>query len=136
MLTLNEDESFVKKEFRYLNIITEVYSWTTQSGIDIDFIWQDSMKSMLGKKFKILSKRIGMGDSAIIALPSQDGSLNAGEFLTGGKYAKRKKWEDSNWYFPKTVVTKIQPKTTPKNSKVFLKICITSLLIPTIFYTS
>ena len=82
------------------------------------------MKSMLGKKFKILSKRIGMGDSAIIALPSQDGSLNAGDFLTGSKYAKRKKWEDGNWYFPKTVVTKIQPKTTPKNSKVFLKICI------------
>ena len=47
-----------------------------------NFVWNDKMRNMLGKKFKVLE----VLDNDIIALPSPDGSQN-------GKY-----------YFPKSVL--------------------------------
>ena len=72
------------------------------------------MKSMLGKTYKVLPKTIGKKDPDIVALPSPDGSLNATFHQI--TYSKRK-WADGNWYFPSTVVKKIDlPK--PKNLNV------------------
>ena len=47
------------------------------------------MTSMLGDTFKVLPKSAAKANPKIIALPSPDGSQNG------------------QWYFPKTVVTKI-----------------------------
>ena len=49
------------------------------------FVWDDKMKFMLGKSYNVLE----IFDSKTVALPSPDGSQNG------------------LWYFPKTVVMKL-----------------------------
>ena len=66
-MILVNDEEFVKSEFNRS-----------------DFIWDDQMRLMLGKTFRILE----ITDHRTVALPSPDGSQ-------GGK-----------WYFPKSVITR------------------------------
>ena len=61
----------------------------------INFIWDDQMTSMLGNTYKVLPKFISRGNTEIIALPSPDGSQNG------------------QWYFPKSVITKIGTYTHP-----------------------
>ena len=53
--------------------------------ISSNFLWDDKMRLMLGKTFSILETT----DGRTVALPSPDGS------------------QDGKWYFPKSVVTKI-----------------------------
>ena len=72
---LNKDEAFVKSEFANIKVISEKPTGL-QSSTPINFIWKDSMKSMLGKTYKVLPKTIGKKDPDIVALPSPDGSLN------------------------------------------------------------
>ena len=103
----------MKSEFANIKVIWEELIGP-QDSTPIDFIWNDSMKSMLGKTYKVLPKTIGKKDPDIVALPSPDGSLNAKFHQI--TYSKRK-WADGNWYFPSTVVTKIDlPK--PKDLNV------------------
>ena len=104
----------MKSQFKKLDIIWEKLLGP-QDAIPIDFIWKKSMTAMLGKTYKLLPKAIGKKNPDIIALPSHDGSLNSGAFLNEGTYGKRN-WADGNWYFPKTVVTKIE-KPKLKNGK-------------------
>ena len=59
----------------------------------VNYIWNDQMKGMLGKRFPILEI---LEDGDIIALPSPDGSQN-------GK-----------WYFPKRVLKIVPGKTQSK----------------------
>ena len=61
----------------------------------INFVWDDQMTSMLGNTYKVLPKFIARGNTEIIALPSPDGSQNG------------------QWYFPKSVITKIGTYTHP-----------------------
>ena len=61
-----------------------------------NFVWNDKMRNMLGKKFKVLK----VLDNDIIALPSPDGSQN-------GKY-----------YFPKSV---LQLTGKPMSCEVLVK---------------
>ena len=70
MVILSDDEHLVKSEF----------------GLYPNFIWDDQMSLMLGKKFPIVA--IFDWDPKIVALPSPDGS------------------QDGKWYFPKSLVTK------------------------------
>ena len=54
------------------------------------FIWDDKMRLMLGKKFPIEA----IFDHKTVALPSPVGS------------------QDGNWYFPKSLVTKVKAPGT------------------------
>ena len=67
MVILSDDEHLVKSEFGLSN-----------------FIWDDQMRLMLGKKFPI----VAIFDRKTVALPSPDGS------------------QDGKWYFPNSLVTK------------------------------
>ena len=67
MVILSDDEHLVKSEFNLSN-----------------FIWDDQMRLMLGKKFPI----VAIHDPKTVALPSPDGS------------------QAGKWYFPKSLVTK------------------------------
>ena len=57
--------------------------------VKINLVWYDLMKSMLGNAYIVIVSTKG---SEIITLPSPDGSPNG------------------QWYFPRTVVTKICSK--------------------------
>ena len=72
VVLLHSSEAFVKSEFTQIN-----------------FVWDNQMRSMLGNKYKVLRKFIAKNDPEIIALPSPDGSQNG------------------QWYFPTSVITKI-----------------------------
>ena len=72
-----------------------------------------------------MPKTFGKEDHDIVALASPDGSLNAiieqTRYVFRGPASARRlgrgDWADGNWYFPSTVVTKIDlPK--PKNLNV------------------
>ena len=67
MVILSDDEHLVKSEFGLSN-----------------FIWDDQMRLMLGRKFPI----VAIIDPKTVTLPSPDGS------------------QDGKWYFPKSLVTK------------------------------
>ena len=67
MVILSDDEHLVKSEFGLSN-----------------FIWDDQMRLMLGKKFPI----VAIHDPKTVALPSPDGS------------------QAGKWYFPKSLLTK------------------------------
>ena len=72
-MILVNDEQFVKSKFKQSN-----------------FIWDDKMRLMLGKKFPIGA----IFDHKTVALPSPVGS------------------QDGNWYFPKSLVTKVKAPGT------------------------
>ena len=61
------------------------------------FAWDDKMKFMLGKSYTILE----IFDSKTVALPSPDGSQNG------------------LWYFPKTVVMKLDKGVVDSFLKIF-----------------
>ena len=67
MVILSDDEHLIKSEFGLSN-----------------FIWDDQMRLMLGKKFPI----VAIHDPKTVALPSPDGS------------------QAGKWYFPKSLLTK------------------------------
>ena len=73
IVTLFNSEYEVKQSFNDVKYIP---------GTSFYLVWNDDMRSMLGKKWKVLE----VFDNGIIALPSPDGS------------------QDGKWYFPKCVV--------------------------------
>ena len=78
LVTLNKDEKWVKTEFSQIGSHYHV--------------WQNKMRDMLGKTYRVKSKFRSKDIDYIIALPSLDGSCNG------------------RWYFPKSVLEKVPRK--------------------------